>query len=396
MTDRARVLVPVAVIVAGTFVVAGMVATRPKAEPQKPPKTTRLVRAITLKAEPVTLVVYTQGTVAPRSEIDLVPEVSGRIIEVSSALVSGGFFAKDQVLVRLDSRDYELAVASAEAEVARAQVALAREEAEAEVARREWRDLSGSDAGAPPLVVHEPQLAEARARLAAAEASLARARLDLERTVLRAQFDGRVREEHVDVGQFVERGRPIARLYAIDVAEIRLPIANDQLAYLDLPMDASNFSEVGDATTKVLVEAEFAGETYQWEGWIVRTEGEVDAKSRMIHAVATVEDPYGRLHRTNNPPLAVGMFVHAKILGRRIAHAYVLPPIALRGGGRVAVITDDDRLEYRRVEVVRAERERVIIGSGLRDGERVCISPLDAVVDGMKVRVAETAGGADS
>lgn len=126
----------------------------------------------------------------------------------------------------------------------------------------------------------------------------------------------------------------------------------------------------------------------------MRTEGEVDAKSRMIHAVASVEDPYGRRGDSNKPPLAVGMFVHARIIGRRIERAYVLPSIALRGGNRVAVVDDDNRLHYREVDVVRAERERVIVASGLSDGERVCISPLDGSVDGMMVRVAETAEGA--
>ncbi len=242
----------------------------------------------------------------------------------------------------------------------------------------------------PPVVVREPQLAEARARLASASASLDRARLDLERTLLRAQFDGRVREEHVDVGQFVERGRAIARIYGVDVAEVRLPIANHQLSYLDRPFDLGA-EKAGGLGARVVLEAEFAGQRYQWEGRIVRSEGEVDAKSRMIHAVASVEDPYGRARVSDKPPLAVGMFVHARIMGRRLEHAFVLPSIALRGADRVAIIDGDSRLRYRRVEVVRAERERVIIASGLSDGERVCVSPLDAVVDGMMVRVAEAA-----
>jgi multidrug efflux system membrane fusion protein len=382
----AKILLPFIFVAAG---VAGMVAiygARPKASQQEPEVFARLVRAITVEARALPLSVDTQGTVAPRTEIDLIPEVSGRIVEVSDSFKSGGFFSTDEVLVQIDKRDYELAVASAEAEVAQGKVALVREQAEADVALREWKNLRGGKA--PPLVAREPQLAEARARLAASDANLERAKLDLERTTLRASFDGRVREELVDAGQFVERGKTIARLYSVDVAEIRLPIANDELAYLELVLDRRG--ERGAASgPEVVVSAKFAGKRHEWMGRIVRTEGEVDPKSRMVHAVAAVEDPYGRNAEAGRPPLAVGMFVHARIAGRTIENAYVLPSVALRGGGQVAVVDADNRLRYRDVTLVRSEREQVVISGGLSDGDVVCISPLDAAVDGMLVRVAE-------
>ncbi len=382
---RAKIIAPILILVVGVAAAAAVVAARPKAVRHEVPVLARLVRAVTAEARSVTLSVSTQGTVAPRTQIELVPEVSGRIVEVAAFFNSGGFFSADEVLVQIDPRDYQLAVATADAEVAQAKVALVREQAEADVARREWKNLRG---GAPPaLVAREPQLAEARARLAAAEANLERKRLDLERTTLRASFDGRVREESADVGQFVERGKPIAQVYSVDVAEIRLPIANDEIAYLDLPLDRlSAGEETGPAVT---ISAEFAGSTHEWLGRIARTEGEVDPLSRMVHVVAAVDDPYGRRAEQQRTPLAVGMFVSARIEGRTIDAAYVLPSVALRGSDRVAVVDADNRLRYRKVTVLRSLREEVVISSGLSDGDVVCISPLDAVVDGMLVRVAD-------
>jgi RND family efflux transporter MFP subunit len=385
----AKIIAPLVALAAGVAVTMGVFAARPKASPQAPPVYARLVRAVEVKAEPVTFTVKAQGTVAPRAQIELVPEVSGRIVEVSPSFNSGGFFSQGDILVQLDKRDYELSVASGEAEVAQAKVALVREQAEADVALREWKNLRGGKP--PPLVAREPQLAEARARLAAAEAQLSRAQLDLERTTLRAPFDGRVREESVDAGQFVERGRTIAHLYSVDVAEIRLPIANDELAHLELTLDRGNGSADVEGP-EVTVSAKFAGQIHVWRGRIVRTEGEVDPQSRMVHAVAAVDDPYGRSTHSGRPPLAVGMFVQAAIAGRTVDKAYMLPSVALRGGNQVAVVDADDKLRYRLVTVARSERETVIITGGLSDGDIVCISPLDAAVEGMLVRVSDADG----
>lgn len=224
----------------------------------------------------------------------------------------------------------------------------------------------------------------AAASLREAEAALEQARRDLERTELRAPYAGRVREKLVDVGQFVERGTPVARLYAVDYAEIRLPIPDEEMAFLDLPLDYRGAAHQGAGPT-VILRADFAGGRHAWEGRIVRTEGEIDPRSRMIHAVARVDDPYGR-GTPGRPPLHVGLFVEAEILGRELPGAVVLPRAALRGDGRILVVDADDRLRGRQVDVVRVDGEQAIIRSGLAAGERVCVSPLETVTDGTKVR----------
>ncbi len=383
MRNRLKTILPVAVLAVAVCIAMVLVVARPQAEQQVRETPAPLVRVLAVEREDIPLVVHTQGTVAPRTEIELVPEVSGRIVEISPALTAGGFFESGELMLEIDPRDYELAVRRADADVAQAEVLVEREKAEAAVARREWESLGQGEA--PPLVVREPQLAEARARLAAARAMLDQARLNLERTAVRAPFAGRVRSERVDAGQYVVAGVPVATVYAVDVAEVRLPLPDDQLAYLELPLD--NRSEASPGP-EVRFKASFAGRTHTWSGRVVRTEGELDPSSRMVHAVAQVERPYDRIDVPGRPPFAVGMFVDAEILGRTAEGVTVVPRVAMRGRSRVLVVDEEDRLRFREIEVLRFDRENVIVSSGLRDGDRVCVSRLDVAVDGMRVRVA--------
>ena len=332
--------------------------------------------------------VESQGTVNPRTESQLVPEVSGRVTWVSPSFVSGGFFEAGDVLLRIDPFDYEQALIAARAEVARSRVLLERERAEAELARKEWEDLGQGDGS--PLTLREPQVAEMQAGVEAAGANLQRAERNLERTVVRAPYAGRVREKRVDVGQFVSVGAPVATLYSIDVAEVRLPLPDADLQYLDLPLVYRGDRD-GDGPVVTLT-ATFAGGSYEWEGRVVRTEGEIDPRSRMVHVVAQVENPYGRGDTPGRPPLAAGMYVRAAIHGRSIESIAVLPRRALRSGGKVWVVDADGRLRIRSVEVLRADRERVYVSDGLSEGERVCVSALEVVSEGMQVRLAEAPG----
>ena len=227
---------------------------------------------------------------------------------------------------------------------------------------------------------------DARAAVASAEAAIDRARRDLERAEVRAPYAGRVQSKDVDVGQFVNRGTAVGRIYAVDSAEVRLPLPDDELAYVDVPMSYRGTQQrTGPAVT---LSADFAGRRYSWRGRIVRTEGEIDAVSRMVHVVAEVNDPYAPGPDPTRPPLAVGMFVEAEIAGRRVDDVVVLPWAALNGRDRVLIVDVDGRLRYRQVEVLRSTTESVLVSGGLEEGDLVSISALDAVVDGMAVQIA--------
>jgi RND family efflux transporter MFP subunit len=379
-----KIVLPIPILVLALLAAVTIVTLRPQVETQRPEIRPPVVRVQTVELENLRLTVKTQGTVSPRTESQIVPEVSGRVIWVSSSLVSGGFFESGEVLLKLDPRDYQQLVIAVEAQVARAQLRVEQEKAEAALAIEEWKDLGEGEAD--PLTLREPHLQEARAALAAAEANLGRSRRDLERTQIRAPYASRVRSKSVDVGQFVSPGGPLATIYAIDSVEIRLPLPNNELAYLDLP-SVYRGERDSDLGPPITLRADFAGGRYEWQGRIVRTEGEIDPASRMVHAVAEVRDPYGRGDVPDRPPLAVGMYVEAEIEGILAEGVAVLPRAALRNESQVLVVDKENRLRFRDVDVLRETRDDVVLRSGLQDGELVCVSPLAAVTDGMEVRL---------
>ncbi len=389
-----KAVLPVIIIGIGIGVTVWLIRTREEVVTVKQPRHVPTVRVATVRPREFQFQIETEGTVRPRVESTLIPEVTGVIVEVAPSWASGGFFARGDILLRIDPRDYELALVRAESDVKRAEVALEREKGEASVARAEW-EKQGSNSRTPsPLVLREPQLAEARAQLAAATAAREQARIDLERTVLKAPYAGRIRSKSVDLAQHVSRGTPVAVIYSIEAAEIRLPIPDSELAFVDLPLgsdmnDSRNLADgaEGDksgsiAGPKVVLTALFAGREFSWTGRIARTEGEIDPQSRMVHAVAEVMNPYANGSDPSRPPLAVGLFVRARIQGRRAADVFVLPRTALRQGGKVLVVDTQSRLHLRQVEVERIQGETAIVSSGLEAGERICLSPLEVVVDG--------------
>jgi multidrug efflux system membrane fusion protein len=385
-TSKWKILLPLCVLALGVLGAAAIIAARPAVSTAPPEIQPPLIRVVFARTEDVRLRVRTQGTVQPRTESTLIPEVSGRVTWISPALAAGGFFEAGDLLLRIDSQDYAVAAEAARAQLARRQSELRL--AEAQLGRA--RDLSTSG------VVSEAELDEAenmarvtRAAEREAKTALEQAETNLERTEIRAPFAGRVRQKQVDLGQFAVRGTPVATLYAVDYAEIRLPVPDAELAYLDLPLFYRGEFEEG-AGPEVIVRAAFAGGTHEWRGTVVRTEGEIDPQTRMVNVVARVDDPYAR-ERPGQPPLAVGLFVEAEILGRSVAGVFVLPREAVHGADRVHVVDAEGRLRFRTVEVLRADRDSVLVRSGLATGERVCVSPLEAATDGMRVRVQEEA-----
>ena len=359
---------------------AALIMSRKEPERVERPSLGPLVQVTPVSFTDLQVEVRGQGEVSPRVQVDLAPQVTGRVVKVHPALLSGTRFRAGTVLLRVDPRDYELVVERAQASVASAQTVLERELAEAEVAIAEWRDVQG-DAPAPELLAREPQIREARARLAAAEADLSKARLDLERTRLSLPFDGVVIEESVDVGQLVTAGQRVGTVYGTSAVEIRLPLDDSELAWFDLP-------KKGEKGPEVIVEAELFGGHHTWTGRLERYEARLDPRSRMVHVVVVVDNPFASDER---PPLLPGTFVQVSIAGRGLERVMAIPRHALREGETLWV-AEGETLRIREVEVARRERERVLIRSGLDEGEMLVVSALDVATDGMEVRLAEGVG----
>lgn len=366
-------------VLAGGFGLALLIAnSTPERDVIAMERTLRTVRVMTVAVHDEYLQITSQGSVQPRTQSELIPEVSGRVEWVSSSLVDGGSFSRGDPLLRIDASDYEIALQRATAARDRARV-----EAEFsgdELARLE-KLFAQKLASQSQLDSVRRTAQVAQANLSETSAALAQAERDLARTQLTAPFDGLVRSEQVDVGQFVSRGASIATIYATDYVEVRLPIAADELGYLGLDIAHRGTLAEGDRP-EVTVSAQYGNTRLIWSGELVRTEAVIDERSRMIYAVARIRQS----EFADTASIPVGLFVQAEIQGRKVENVVRLPRSAMRDSDQVLVVDDDNRLRFRTVSVLRLEHDDVLISAGLEDGERVCVSAIQTVVDGMHVK----------
>ena len=327
--------------------------------------------------------VPSQGTVQAKTETSLVSEVSGKIVEIADVFVAGGFFAKDDLLIKVEQADYKTAVKTAEAALANAKAVLEEEKARAKVAESDW--LNYTEGKAPALGLRKPQLASALAKVQSAEADLERTLRDLSRTEIRAPYAGMVRSRGANLGQFVSRGNPLGVLLDTTVAEVRLPLALTDLADLGLPVTVSHAPFALPVT--------LSSEDQQWQAQLVRTEGVLDEKSRVIYVVAEIKDPYLREASANNSAtsaLRFGQFVNAMILGRQAAQVVQLPRHLLKPGNLVLVADNNMQLQFRTVILDRADQQFAYILSGFQAGDQLVTSPLANPLPGLKVRTSQT------
>jgi RND family efflux transporter MFP subunit len=364
------------VLVIGSIGMYALKESRSEVKHKKPPPPLPVVRVVDVAFASRTVNVSGHGTVLPLREISLVPQVAGKVVEISTAMVNGGAFKKGDVLLRIDPQDYKIAVTLAKARLKDAESKFIQAQEESAAAREEWAELHGTSAP-PSLVAKEPQLAAASAQLDASRAELTKAELQLDRTRIKAPFDGRVAEKQVDIGQYVTTGQKLALLYATQAVEIVVPMPSEDLAWFHVP----GFTDGNGRGADAVVETQVAGEVKQWPGRVVRSEGKLDQRTRMVNVVVRIENPYA-----TRPPLAVGLFAKVTIQGRTLDQAALIPRAALRDNDQVWVVGSESRLAFRKVEVARLDIDGIIIRSGLKHGEQIVVSTLKGVSDGMRVR----------
>lgn len=382
-SHRFKLLLPILIVAFAIAIAIVLVLTRPVAAREAIETPAPLVRAVPVSLAPATLQVRAQGTLAPERQTELFAQVSGRITEVSPSFALGAKLDPGALIVRIDPRDYQLAVEQARAGLAQATVRLERERAEADLARREWEELGEGEAS--PLTLRVPQLAEAEAAVAAAAAAVAKAELDLDRTAIRAPFAGRVALKLVELGQLVGPATPIGRIFSTSSAEIELAISPEEARHLDLAA-----LERGE-TIPVELSTASGGDQQTWTGTVVRSTGRVDERTRLLGLIARVEAPYA-VRSDGGQPLQMGQFVDAVVLGRTVPDVASLPRAALRGRDAVLVVDPERRLRFRTVEVLQLGRDEVLISAGLEEGELVLISTLETPVEGTRVTLADANG----
>jgi len=381
-------------LVAIIIVALGALGARQLIKMRKPPvrkdpnTLAPLVEVTSLAKRDMQMVVRGYGTVSPKVKVEIIPEVSGKVVSIHPELKAGGFIRAGEQILQIDPRDYQLAVQQANAAVAEAQVRLDTEKAEAQVAQKEWQELHPGKEPDSPLVLRLPQIRRAEAALESAKAQLAIAKLKLERTSLSLPFDALIISERVDLGQYVVVGQSLGVAYGIESVEIEVPLEDNELAWLDVfgsPVQFNGNKPPVKRTT-AQVKADFAGSEHIWEGRVVRTTGQVDKTSRMVTIVVEVTKPFDSTG--GRPPLLPGVFVEVLIKGRTVKDIIAVPRDAVREGNKFWEYCDG-RLRVRTLKIVRADKEFAYVTSGLDDGARIIVSSLDAVVNDMEVRTED-------
>ena len=370
----AKAGIPLLILLVAIVLTAVMILGKKPPEKKVVEEKAFLVDAEPVYSEHVEFTVSSQGNVLPKHKTMVAAQVSGRVVSLSDNFVVGGMFRKGDVLLTLERDDYETDLRLAEAELAQAEAALEEEIARGKVAAEEWRSVRS--VVPPELGLRKPQLAKEQANVKAAKAKLARAQRNLARTQIVAPYDGIV------IKRNIATGAQVGELYGTSVAEVRLPLTDADLAFIDLSAGVKEQNPVS-------LSAVVGGKFHQWQGRLVRSEGVLDTTNRLIYAVVEVNDPYGRDNTDLHPvPLRFGQFVQATVSGTQAQTLIVIPRSLLRLDGSVLVVSEDNTLSIRNVKVARSNPQSVYISEGLQSGDKVIRSAVPNPFDGMPLRIA--------
>ncbi|GLX77758.1 RND superfamily efflux pump MFP component [Thalassotalea insulae] len=382
MVPLRYVLTPIAIVFLAIVILMIVSAVAPK--PAKKPIEIKapLVEIMPLVKEAVTFHIESQGSVSPRTETTLISQVSGNVVNVSDKFKVGGFFKQGEVLLEIDDINYQVALVQAESRLGTAQASLVEEQARVEQAKEEWLLSGKSLADAPLVALRQPQLQKAQAELKAAQANLQQAKVTLNRTKIVAPYDAMLRAKYVDIGQFVSTGSQIAMTFAVDYAEVRLPVKQRDILFLDLPK-INQEKSFGSAVELTLV---IGNEQFHWSSKISRYEGVVDSQSRVHYVVAQIDNPYALLGATRQSELRIGTFVNAKITGQTVENVIAIPRSAISGANTIYLLDSDNKLHIQTIDVLRSDSEYLYTQDELNPDYQLVKTKLETPIDGMTLR----------
>ncbi|TLU66757.1 efflux RND transporter periplasmic adaptor subunit [Thalassotalea litorea] len=385
--SQRSIFVVLAPFIIVAFGFAGCVGLSAMAEkPEKKPSLAKLpvVEVAEITKQDVTFTIHSQGTVMPRTETALISEVSGQITFVADKMKVGGFFKKGEVLMEIDPITYQVGVLEAQSRLDAAKATLVEEKARADQAEDEWQLTGKPLSEAPVLALRLPQLQRAMADAEAATADMQGAQLKLKRTKIIAPYDALIKAKYVDIGQYVGTGTQLVDTFAVDYAEVRLPVKQQDIGFIKLP----KVNQQGDASNTVVVSTQQGLRTLTWDSYISRYEGVVNDRSRVHYLVAHIDDPYNLLTEERDVELRMGMFVKASIKGKSYSDITAIPRSAIRGAGQLYLIDPENRLKIVTVDVLRSDKDYAYIQGDIVAGNRVVTTRLETPVQGMELRVS--------
>ena len=396
MGRRTGYLIAAASIVGAVALAAFLASLAPEPERREPPSRIPYVETAPIVPGSGAIPVYGAGTVRPSAEIDIAPQVGGRVVWVDPAFRSGERVVAGQMLFRIEEADYRTRVREAEAALADRKVAVLQAREDAAIVRAEYEGYAGrQDAAGPasPLTLREPQLEAAQAALKREEARLAEANLALARTRIEAPFDGFVREESVALGQLASPGEPVGRLFAADAAEVAVSLSDADAALIPGLWS----TQEGRVSARVI--ADYGGVRYAWPGHVDRAERSLDELTRTIDVIVRVPDPFtaGRHLDSSGavprkPPLLVGKFAEVEIEGLAPDSYFRVRRAALQPGNELWAVGQDGIVRIVPVQVLQLGNDEVFVTGALNRRQAAIVSGLRFATDGMAVR----AGGLGS
>ncbi len=384
MVPLRLVLMPIAILILSIIAFVIMAAMAPKPEKQTVDVFVPTVDWLTVKPETVQFHIKSQATVTPRTQTMLISEVTGHVKFVAEKFVVGGYFKQGELMLSIDPLDYEVALLQAQARLEAAEARWVEEKAKAQQAEQEWRMTGKPMKDAPVLALRKPILQQAAADIKAAKADVTGAKVKLARTKVTAPYDAIIKEKMVDVGQYVTLGSSLASSFAVDYAEVRLPVKANELAFVNLPgLDESPLAEKGG---QVFLKSSSVHDDYIWQSYISRSEGIIDSKTRIQYLIAVVDDPYNLQHKKDRPQLPIGSFVEADIESLSLENIYRIPRTAMRRAQHLYLINKEQKLQIQKVEVLHSDRDYFYVEKGLQGAVQLILTNLQTPIEGMALQ----------